>query len=156
MEDKANITEEMKNVTVSEPDEKPVREDREPSTTRGTFVLTERKRWAFLGLPFTFTRYTLKEDVLTIDSGFFKKVQNDCYMYKIQDVRLERGFFQRWFGLGDVICYTGDSTHQQLILKNIRHSQDAKDFILKFSEEARLKRRTINTLNIDAAIDGDV
>ena len=31
----------------------------------------ERKRWLFLGLPFTFTKYTVKEDVLTINKGFF-------------------------------------------------------------------------------------
>lgn len=110
--------------------------------------LIEKKRWAFLGLPFTFTKYIVKEDVLTIDSGLFKKVENDCYMYKIQDVKLERGFFQRWFGLGDVICYTGDTTHQQLILKNIKHSQEVKDFILDMSEAARMKRRTIHSLNI--------
>ena len=156
MEDKANITEEMKNVTVSESDEKTVREDREPSTTRGTFVLTERKRWAFLGLPFTFTRYTLKEDVLTIDSGFFKKVQNDCYMYKIQDTVLSVSLLQRVFGIATVICKTSDVTHGQLVLKNIKNAKTIKDFIVECSEEQRLKRRTINTLNIDADVDGDL
>ena len=35
----------------------------------------ERKRWVFLGLPFTFTVYIIKDDVLTIDQGFFKKVE---------------------------------------------------------------------------------
>ncbi len=112
--------------------------------------LTEKKRWLFFGLPFTFTKYIIKQDVLTIDSGLFKRVENDCYMYKIQDVKLERGFVQRWFGLGDVICYTGDTTHQQLILKNIKHSQEVKDFILDMSEEARMRRRTIHSLNIGA------
>ena len=37
----------------------------------------ERKRWLFLGLPFTFTKYSIKENTLTIESGFFKKVEND-------------------------------------------------------------------------------
>ena len=52
-------------------------------------VLEERQRWLLFGLPFTFTKYIIKEDILTIDSGLFKKVENDCYMYKIQDVQLE-------------------------------------------------------------------
>ncbi|MBR4965091.1 MAG: PH domain-containing protein [Lachnospiraceae bacterium] len=113
--------------------------------------LVEKKRWILFGLPFTFTKYIIKEDVLTIDSGLFKKVENDCYMYKIQDVKLEQGFFQRWFGLGDVICYTGDTTHQQLLIKNVKHSQAVKDFILDKSEEARMRRRTIHSLNIGAS-----
>lgn len=113
-------------------------------------VLEERQRWLLFGLPFTFTKYIIKEDILTIDSGLFKKVENDCYMYKIQDVKLERNLMQRMFGLGSVICYTGDTTHQQLILKNIRHSQEVKDFILDYSEAARMRRRTIHSLNIGA------
>lgn len=113
-------------------------------------VLEERQRWLLFGLPFTFTKYIIKEDILTVDSGLFKKVENDCYMYKIQDVKLERNLMQRMFGLGSVICYTGDTTHQQLILKNIRHSQEVKDFILDYSEAARMKRRTIHSLNIGA------
>ena len=41
----------------------------------------EKKRWLFLGLPFTFTRYVIKEDMITVDTGVFTKVENDCYMY---------------------------------------------------------------------------
>ena len=118
----------------------------------------ERKRWLFLGLPFTFTKYIIKENVLTIDSGFFKKVENDCYMYKIQDVELNASLMERVFGLGTVICYTGDTTHPKLLLVHIRNSRAVKDFILEASETARLKRRTINTVDIgvgDMDLDGD-
>ena len=31
----------------------------------------ERKRLLFFGLPWTFTKYTVKEDVITINTGFF-------------------------------------------------------------------------------------
>ena len=118
----------------------------------------ERKRWLFLGLPFTFTKYIIKENVLTIDSGFFKKVENDCYMYKIQDVELTASLIERMFGLGTVICYTGDTTHPKLLLVHIRNARAVKDFILEASETARLKRRTINTVDIgvgDMDLDGD-
>ena len=46
---------------------------------------SEKKRWVFFGLPLTFTRYDVKENIITINSGFLNKVENDCYMYKVQD-----------------------------------------------------------------------
>lgn len=108
----------------------------------------ERKRWVFLGLPFTFTKYYIKEEAVTIDKGFLNKIENDCYMYKIQDVTLQQSFWERLAKLGTVVCYTGDTTHPELRLEHIKNSRTIKDFILKASEEARLKRRTINTLDI--------
>lgn len=108
----------------------------------------ERKRWLFLGLPFTFTKYTVREDMITITSGLFKTVENDCYMYKVQDVEHTASLMEKMFRLGTVICYTGDTTHPKLIMPHIKNSRAIKDFILKESEEARLKRRTVNMLNI--------
>jgi len=113
-------------------------------------VYRERKRWVFLGLPFTFTKYTVKEDVLTIEQGFFKKDENDCYMYKIQDVEYVASLWERMARLGTIICYTGDTTHPKLEIKHIRRSKEIKNYILKMSEIARIKRRTLNTLNIGA------
>lgn len=110
----------------------------------------ERKRWLFFGLPFTFTKYIIKEDMLTIDEGFVKKVENDCYMYKVQDVEHSATLAERMFGLGTVTCFTGDTTHPKLIISHIKNSKAIKDFILSESEKARLKRRTLNTLDIGA------
>ncbi len=73
-------------------------------------VFTERKRWLFFGLPWTFTKYMLKEEILTKQTGFFNTVINDCYMYKIVDVQLERSLLEKMAGLGTVVCYTSDST----------------------------------------------
>lgn len=115
----------------------------------------ERKRWLFLGLPFTFTKYIIKENILTIDSGLIRKTENDCYMYKVQDVELVSSLMERMFGLGTVVCYTGDTTHPKLELVHIKNARAVKDFILAASEEARMKRRTINTLNIGADLNGD-
>ncbi len=116
----------------------------------------ERKRWLFFGLPFTFTKYTVKEDMITVDEGLLKTVENDCYMYKVQDVTRSVSLVEKMFGLGTVICYTGDTTHPQLVLQHIKHSREVKDFILKESEEARLKRRTVNMLDIGSGETGDL
>lgn len=108
----------------------------------------ERKRWLFLGLPFTFTKYSIREDMITIDEGLFKTVENDCYMYKVQDVEHSATFLEKIAGLGTVTCFTGDTTHPKLILTHIKNSKEIKEFILQKSEEARLKRRTVNMLDI--------
>lgn len=108
----------------------------------------ERKRWLFLGLPFTFTKYSIREDMITITSGLFKTVENDCYMYKVQDVEHTASLMEKICRLGTVICYTGDTTHPKLVMPHIRNSKAIKEFILKESEEARLKRRTVSMLNI--------
>ena len=111
-------------------------------------VYRERKRWLFLGLPFTFTKYIIRDDMITIDQGFLRKVENDCYMYKVQDVEHTASLTERIFGLGTIICYTGDTTHPKLILSHIKHSKGIKNYILEASEAARMRRRTLNTLNI--------
>lgn len=108
----------------------------------------EKKRWLFFGLPFTFTKYTIEEEVITINAGLFNTHENDCYMYKVQDVELTVSLLERIFGLGTIICYTGDTTHPKLMLEHIKHAKDVKNYILKESEEARRKRRTLNTLDI--------
>ena len=108
----------------------------------------EKKRWLFLGLPFTFTKYVIKEDMITVATGVFTKVENDCYMYKVQDVEHTASIWERMAGLGTIVCYTGDTTHPKLLIEHIRNSKAIKEFILKESEEARLKRRTVNMLDI--------
>ncbi len=119
-------------------------------------VYVERKRWVFFGLPFTFTKYTVTEDVITVNEGVLNTRENDCYLYKVQDVELQTSLGERIFGLGTVACYTGDNTHPQLFLSHIKNAKEIKDYILKTSEEARRKRRTLNTLNINASDIDDV
>lgn len=113
---------------------------------------TERKRLLFFGLPWTFTRYMVKPDLITVNQGLLKIEENDCYMYKVQDVRMTATLIERIFGLGTVICYTGDVTDPELRLTHIKHSREIKDYILETSEAARMKRRTLHTQDIGADV----
>ena len=110
----------------------------------------ERKRSMLLGLPLSFTKYFIAEEKVTITTGFLNITEDDAFMYKIQDVRLTRTLFERMFKLGTITCYTGDTTHPELIFVHIRHFAEIKDFIMQSSEEARRKRRALHTMNIDA------
>lgn len=116
----------------------------------------EKKRIVFFALPICFTTYFLNEEKVTIKSGLFTTVEDDAYMYKIQDIKLVRNFWERIFGLGTIICYTGDTTHPELHLEHIKHSNEMKEYILKTSEEARRKKRTMHTLDIDVVESEDL
>lgn len=110
----------------------------------------ERKRLLFFGLPWTFTKYTVGEELLTVKRGLLKTEENDCYMYKVQDVKMTTTLIERIFGLATVICFTGDTTDPQISLTHIKHAKEIKGFILEASEAARQKKRTMNTLDIGA------
>ena len=123
----------------------------------GEVQFTERKRWLFFGLPFTFTVYTIKDDMITVSEGFLNKKENDCYMYNVQDVELIQSLMERIVGIGTVKCYTGDTTNPLLLLTHVKNAKAIKNYILEASEKARIRRRTMNMLNIGAegADDGD-
>ena len=109
----------------------------------------EKKRSMFLGLPWTFTSYTVTDEIITVDSGLLRKEENDCYLYKVIDVRLESTLMERILGLGTIHCFTGDVTDPDLRLVHIKNSREIKDYILKQSEQERLKRKTLNMQQLD-------
>ena len=95
-------------------------------------AFTEKKRLLFFGLPWTFTTYHITEEMITMDQGFLRKVENDCYMYKVQDVELTVTLIERIFKLGTVKCYTGDTTDQVLVIEHVKNAKAIKDFILEY------------------------
>ena len=72
-------------------------------------------------------------------------------MYKVQDVTLKSSLIERMFGLGTIVCHTGDVTSPLLTIQHVKNSRGIKQFILEQSEEDRRRRRTLNTLDIGAA-----
>lgn len=112
-------------------------------------MYTEKKRTKFLALPVCFTTYRISEEKINIKRGLFSTTEDECYMYKVQDVRLVKSLMERIFGLGTIHCYTGDTTDKELTLAHIKNSDEIKDYLMEQSEEARLRRRTLHTMDIN-------
>lgn len=115
----------------------------------------EKKRTLFFGLPWTFTTYTVTEELITVNNGFLRKTENDCYLYKVIDVRLETSLMERILGLGTIHCFGGDVTHPDLVIRHVKNAKEIKDYILHYSEDQRMKRKTLNTQDISGRADLD-
>lgn len=127
-------------------------------TAKGDLQYKEYGRLILFGIPWPFKRYEVYDNELTIVSGFLSIKEDDCFMYKITDVELSRSLFQRMAGLSTITLFTSDVTDKTIIMKNIKHGREIKDFINQESERARLRRRTVNMQNIgfNDDVDGDL
>ncbi len=125
----------------------------ESKLSKGELRYSERSRWLLFGLPFTFTKYELRDNDFTIIKGFFTVRENDCYMYKISDVEITRTLLQRMAGLSTITLFTSDVTDRTITMKNIKHGREIKDFILQASEAARIRRKTVSMQNIGFGAD---
>ena len=105
------------------------------------FVWQDKKRWCLFGLPWTFTKYSMTEEKMLIDSGFLKKKQEEVRLYRILDMSLSRGLGQRIFGLGTITCNTADKTSPVLVIKNIKNSEEVKEQISDLVEKERDRKR---------------
>lgn len=113
----------------------------------------EKKRSLLFGLPLSFTKYIVEQEKVNIRKGLLRTIEDDTLMYRIQDVKLVRSFFERLFGLGTVVCYSSDVTDPKLELVHIKRAKEIKEFILKTSEAERRKMRTLHTMGLDADVE---
>ena len=98
----------------------------------------------FFGLPWSFTTYTITDEIITTDSGLLRKDENDCYLYKVIDVRLETTLMERILGIGTIHCFTGDVTDPDLKLQHIKNAKEIKDLF-------RSKIRVAPTIRFEPA-----
>lgn len=106
-------------------------------------IWKDRKR-PFLGLPWSFTRYSLTEDKLTIDTGFFSRDEEEIRLYRILDITLKRTFWNRICGVGTIHCCTADKTAPEVDIKKIKKSKEIKDMLSDMVENQRDAKRVVS------------
>lgn len=104
-------------------------------------LMRERKRWGFLGIPWTFTKYILTEKKIIIQKGFFRSQENEILMYRVTDMTMTRTLFQKMFGLGTLTVYAQDRTDPTLEIKNIKHVHQFKEVLSDAVEKDKIRMR---------------
>ena len=99
----------------------------------------DRKRF-WCKLP-TFTLYSLDEDKLYIDSGFFTTKSDEVRLYRILDISLTRTLIQKILGLGTISIVSSDKTMKNFELKNIKNSKETKEMLSDLVERARNSKK---------------
>ncbi|MDO5154972.1 MAG: PH domain-containing protein [Eubacteriales bacterium] len=103
----------------------------------------DRKR-TFLGLPWSFTKYSLDEERLFIKTGFLTQQEDEVRLYRIMDISLTRTLGQRLVGVGTIHCSSADKTMGDFDIKSIKKPQDVKEMLSQLVEEQRDKKRVTN------------
>ena len=112
----------------------------------------DRKR--YLGIPISFTRYSLSEDRLFLSVGFFTIKDEEILLYRIRDINTKRTLWQRIFGVGTVTVVSSDKTMPVLEIKNVKKPLTVKELIHQNVEEAKLKHR-VRYSEVSGDIDAD-
>lgn len=103
------------------------------------YLWKDRKRR--LGLPLSFTRYSLSEDRLFCETGLLNLKADEVLLYRVQDLELTMTLGQRIFGVGTVCVHSSDKSIPHLDLKNVKHPREVKELIHRSVEQAKERRR---------------
>ena len=103
-------------------------------------VWKDRKRIIF-GLPWTFTRYILTQEKLTVDTGFISRKEDEIRLYRVLDISLDRPLGQRIWGLGTIRLNTADKTLLEVAIKRIKRAKEVKDMLSDMVEKERDEKR---------------
>ena len=127
------------------------------SNTGISYLWQDRKR--YLGMPLSFTRYSLSEDRLFLSVGFLSIRDDELLLYRVRDIDTKRSLWQRMFGVGTITVASSDKSTPVLELKNIKDPVAVKELLHKQVEEMKIRRRVrfgeIMTDNVDEDFDDD-
>ncbi len=106
-------------------------------------IWSDRKRTIF-GLPLSFTKYTLTDDRLFIQTGLFTTVEDEVRLYRILDVKLTRTLGQKIFGVGTIKVCSADKSLADFEITSVKNSAQVKEQLSELVEKNRVEKRVIN------------
>lgn len=100
---------------------------------------SDKKR--ILGMPISFTTYSLSDDRLFVDKGLIRLQSDEILLYRVRDLSVSQTLGQRIFGVGSIIVQSSDKTSPVLEIRNIKTPFDVKELLHQHVEKMKLERR---------------
>ena len=94
------------------------------------------------------TVYELTSERLKLRSGVLNKHLDEVELYRVRDYKLEQPFFQRLFGLGNIVLQTSDRSHPSVRLRAIRDGEQLYERVRAAVEECRA-RKGVRELDVE-------
>ena len=99
----------------------------------------DKKR--YMGMPISFTRYSLSSDRLFLSTGFLTIRDEEILLYRIRDLNTKRTLWQRLFGVGTITVSSSDKSMPLLEITNVKDPMYVKELIHENVEVAKRKHR---------------
>ena len=96
-----------------------------------------------LWFPLSFTKYTVGNGRLYVNSGFLSSREDECLLYRITDITLYRSLPQRIFGTGTIELHTTDRATPVIRLENIAKSAEVKRVLSDLIEREREEKHVV-------------
>ena len=109
------------------------------------YIWSDHKR-TFLGLPWSFTRYSLTETKFITRTGFLSLDEDELDLYKVTDKKLKLPFWQRMVGCGTIVIYVRDTDTPE---KEVRCVKNPREVLKKLDKQINAERDRYNTRGRD-------
>ena len=103
------------------------------------YLWEDRKRW--LGMPLTFTKYSLSEDRIFLERGLLNTKSDEILLYRVRDLSVRISLGQRILGVGTISVLSSDQSMPRLEIQNVKHPREVKELLHQKVEQAKAARR---------------
>lgn len=110
-------------------------------STKDKITMKWSDRSRILGMPITFTKYSMSDDRIFCEKGLLSVNFEEILLYRVRDISMKITLGQRIFGVGSILLQSSDKTSPVLELKNIKNPREVKEMIHRQVEEIKVQRR---------------
>lgn len=107
-------------------------------------ILWKDRKRPFLGLPISFTKYSVSKDRLFIQKGFFTTTYDEVRLYRILDLKLTQKLGQKLVGVGTVTVFSSDKAQGEFDITSIKKPKKVKELLSELIEKQREEKRVVN------------